>query len=124
LTRNARLPFSRESARKYASRVLKALGSKRPGVNILFLDDSGIRRLNMMFKNRRAATDVLAFETGDIAISVDTAGRNAKRFGTDIKGELKLYIIHGILHLSGYDDTSPGTRKTMRKKERELLEIL
>ncbi len=122
MTQDARLPFSKETARRYASRILRELGSKRAGVSILFLDDKGIRRLNRKFKNRRAATDVLAFETGDIAISVDTAGKNAKRFGTGISDELKLYIIHGILHLSGYDDTSPGARKKMRKKEKELLD--
>jgi probable rRNA maturation factor len=122
LTQDARLPFSKETARKYASRVLGELGSRKRSINILFLDDNGIRRLNRKFKNRRAATDVLAFETGDIAISVDTAGKNAKRFGTGISDELKLYIIHGILHLSGYDDTLSGDRKKMRKKEKELLD--
>lgn len=122
LTQDARLPFSKETARKYASRVLVELGSRKRSINILFLDDKGIRRLNRKFKNRRAATDVLAFETGDIAISVDTAGKNAKRFGTGISDELKLYIIHGILHLSGYDDTLSGDRKKMRKKEKELLD--
>ncbi|MFA5094267.1 MAG: rRNA maturation RNase YbeY [Candidatus Omnitrophota bacterium] len=122
LTQDARLPFSKETARKYASRVLGELGSRKRSINILFLDDKGIRRLNRKFKNRRAATDVLAFETGDIAISVDTAGKNAKRFGTGISDELKLYIIHGILHLSGYDDTLSGDRKKMRKKEKELLD--
>jgi len=122
LTQDARLPFSKETARKYASRVLGELGSRKRSINILFLDDKGIRRLNRKFKNRRAATDVLAFETGDIAISVDTAGKNAKRFGTGISDELKLYIIHGILHLSGYDDTLFGDRKKMRKKEKELLD--
>ncbi len=122
MTQDARLPFSKETARKYASRVLGELGSRKRSINILFLDDNGIRRLNRKFKNRRAATDVLAFETGDIAISVDTAGKNAKRFGTGISDELKLYIIHGILHLSGYDDTLSGDRKKMRKKEKELLD--
>ncbi len=122
MTQDARLPFSKETARKYASRVLGELGSRKRSINILFLDDKGIRRLNRKFKNRRAATDVLAFETGDIAISVDTAGKNAKRFGTGISDELKLYIIHGILHLSGYDDTLFGDRKKMRKKEKELLD--
>jgi len=90
----------------------------------LFTDDNGIRRLNSRFKGRKSATDVLAFDTGDIAISVDTAKRNARRFGNTLSGELKLCMVHGILHLCGYDDTSAPERKVMRAMEKRMLDTL
>jgi probable rRNA maturation factor len=108
----------------YAEKVFSALGQKGRSVNILFVNDAGIRRLNRNFKKRNGPTDVLAFDTGDIAISVDTARKNARRFGNTLIDELKLYIIHGILHLSGYDDTSASATKKMRHMETKILDSL
>lgn len=87
----------------------------------MFTDDAGIKRLNARFKGSKAATDVLAFDTGDIAVSVDTAKRNARRYGNILTGELKLCMVHGILHLCGYDDTSAPKRKMMRAMEKRIL---
>lgn len=79
-------------------------------------------------------TDVLAFDLsqtkslmarkqifGEIVISVDTAKRNAQIFNTNFNYELTLYLVHGILHLLGFDDRSKDKRKLMRRKEQELL---
>lgn len=115
------IPFTKVSAAKCASKALSALGWKGGGINILFTDDAGIKRLNSRFKGRKRATDVLAFDTGDIAVSVDTARKNARRFGNTLPGELKLCMVHGILHLCGYDDTSSPKRKAMRAMEKTIL---
>ena len=69
-------------------------------------------------KDKRAGKKFL----GNIAISSDKAFSNAAIFKTCFKEEIMLYVIHGILHLSGYDDTAPKTRVVMRKKENEFLQ--
>lgn len=121
LAENVRLPFTKKTAVKSAGKILAALNRGSGGVCILFVNDAGIRRLNKKYRKRDRATDVLTFETGDIVISAETAGRNAKRFGSTIEDELKLCMIHGILHLSGYDDTSCTGRKKMRVIEERIL---
>ena len=94
-----------------------------------------IRALNKQYLNRSYATDVLAFDLaegktstqevlGDVIISTDAARQNARRFQTPVKEELVLYVIHGILHLLGYDDHKPADVKKMRAKEKQLLTIL
>ena len=88
--------------------ILKNEGIKGR-INLIFVDDPAIRRLNWQFRGKNKATDVLSFSMGeegilgDIAISVDTAGRNARRFKVQYKAEIKRLIIHGVLHLIGYE---------------------
>lgn len=121
MTKGTRLPFSKETAVRYAEKILSMVKGKKDHICILFTDDAGIRRLNKKYMKRDKNTDVLAFETGDIAISAERAAKNSKRFGSTIADELKLYMIHGILHLSGYDDVSSPKRKEMRGMEEEIL---
>ena len=124
LAEDVRLPFPKKTAIKCAEKILSIVKGKRDRVCILFSDDAGIKKLNKKYRKRDKSTDVLAFETGDIAISVETAVKNSRRFGSTAAEELKLYMIHGILHLSGYDDTSSSKRKEMRNMERTILRRL
>jgi probable rRNA maturation factor len=94
--------------------------------------------LNKKFLGRAYATDVLAFDltddikqdknpkeiSGEVIISTDAVKKNTKEFQTSYAHELALYIIHGILHLLGYDDHKPADIKKMRNKEQELLGVL
>ncbi len=121
LAEGVKLPFPEKRAIKYAEKILSIVRYKKSGVCIFFVDDARIKRLNKKYRKKNKATDVLAFETGDIAISAETAEKNSRRFGSTPAEELKLCMIHGILHLSGYDDTSPSKRKEMRKMERRIL---
>ena len=121
LAEGVKLPFPEKRAIKYAEKILPIVRYKKSGVCIFFVDDARIKRLNKKYRKKNKATDVLAFETGDIAISAETAEKNSRRFGSTPAEELKLCMIHGILHLSGYDDTSPSKRKEMRKMERRIL---
>lgn len=104
-------------------------------LEFVFLDDKSIRRLNKKYKNSDRATDVLSFRLdreefgnkkflGDIFISINTVFENSRRFGTDPAKELVLYVIHGILHLYGYDDLAPKDSLRMRKKETQVLRSL
>jgi len=122
-TEKIRLPFSKKTAAKYAKKILSMLNAKCD-VNILFVNNAGIQRLNKKYGRKNKPTDVLAFETGDIVISAEMAEKNAAYFGSTAAEELKLYMIHGILHLSGYDDTTAYKRKDMRKAEGYLLNRL
>ncbi|MFC1568204.1 rRNA maturation RNase YbeY [Candidatus Margulisiibacteriota bacterium] len=78
-------------------------------VNLVLLNDAEIRKLNRKYRGKDKATDVLAFPmnedgiVGDIAISTETARKNARRFGVNYREEMKRLVIHGTLHLLGYD---------------------
>ena len=124
LTEGVKLPFSKEKAVRYAEKILSILGNRAGSICILFTDDALIRRLNKRYRKRDKSTDVLAFETGDIIISAETAARNSRGFGSTLADELKLYMIHGILHLSGYDDTTSPKKETMRIMEERVLKRL
>jgi len=103
-------------------------------VNLLFLDDQSMTALHRDFLGQSGPTDVLAFGMregkplkgdsallGDIAISTETAVRQAKRFHSSVERELALYVIHGMLHLLGYEDHHRRSRLKMRREERILL---
>ena len=93
---------------------------------ITFIDDTEMRKLNSNYRNIDRTTDVLSFPQdeqflGDVVISIPTALRNAKRYVSEDGDEVKRLIIHGILHLLGYDHKKKKERETMRAKEKELF---
>ncbi|MEK6568471.1 MAG: rRNA maturation RNase YbeY, partial [Candidatus Omnitrophota bacterium] len=102
-------------------------GNKRDSLflGISFFSDSRIKKLNQKYLKTNTPTDVIVFsyskDNADIAISLDTAKRNAGIYKNSLKKEILLYIIHGILHLSGYCDTTPKEKKRMFKKQEEIL---
>lgn len=113
-----------ENARKACMRVLRGEGcGKREEAAITFVDDEHIRQLNKKHRKLDRATDVLSFATGeegllgDVVISIDTAKRNAKRFGSELNEEIERLVVHGTLHLLGYDHVSAKKRMAMREKE-------
>jgi probable rRNA maturation factor len=115
---------------------LASLGLPDAELGILLVDDAEIRNLNRKYLRRDRPTNVLAFSMregefatlhphvlGDVAISVETASRQSHRFGLDEEGMVLLLLIHGILHLIGYEHagTSRGSRE-MTLKQNELLD--
>lgn len=96
-------------------------GKGRPAVS--FTGDKEIRALNRRYRKIDRATDVLSFymgedgALGDVIISAETAARNARRFGVKLEDELKRLVIHGTLHLLGYDHAGKKDRDKMRRKE-------
>lgn len=95
------------------------------------MGDTKIRSLNKKFLKKDRPTDVLAFDLSgpndmiaDIIVSSGTAIRNAKVFGTDPRYELYLYVVHGALHLLGYDDKTVKGRKAMEFKASKILSTL
>ena len=119
---------------------LRRLGSKvRYELNILFVTDKKIQQLNLKYRNKNKPTDVLSFpmvsseeelispqlQLGDIVISVETALRDAGQKKISFEEELKFLLIHGFLHLLGYDhEISKAEEVRMQKKEKEYKRIL
>ena len=115
--------FGRLLRRKALSALLKdaatAVGLER-GVSVLLTGDEAIRKLNRDFRGKDKATDVLSFPAaeplnghrrlaGDLAVSVETAARQAEEFGHPLATELQILVLHGLLHLGGYDhETDEG----------------
>lgn len=97
-------------------------------VSVVLVDDLFISRLNLKYHHRRGPTDVLSFPfdheelLGDVYINLDAARRQAKEYGHNLTREVRLLLIHGILHLCGYDDQEEEKRKRMRAKENYYLE--
>jgi probable rRNA maturation factor len=129
--------------KKIVRQVLKAEGIAPPyEVSLLFSDSEIVRRLNRDYRGMDEPTDVLAFymlpqeqaddsfaippdgvtRLGEVIISYPQAVVQAKEQGHSIERELALLIIHGILHLLGYDHEEPKEDRKMRERERELLD--
>jgi len=66
-------------------------------------------------------TDVLTFQHGEIFVSVETAKRHARRFGNSLAHELRLYVVHGLLHLHGFDDRTQTEAHKMERTQEEIL---
>jgi probable rRNA maturation factor len=124
--------FGRAALRKRAIGNFLALAVRavelKGAVSVLLTGDEEIRRLNREFRHKNKATDVLSFPAaqvnghkevaGDLAISVETAAREAQRRGHPLEIELKVLLLHGVLHLAGWDhETDSGE---MSEKEEEL----
>ena len=87
-------------------------------VNVLITGNARVRELNRRFRRKNKPTDVLSFprvEGGDIAISLDIARENAKQFGHSSTDELKVLVLHGMLHLAGYDHERDNGRMAARE---------
>ena len=107
-------------------------------LSILIVDDSQIAELNKQYRNRQGPTNVLAFPMkmenfrgaiphllGDVVISVETAGRESKTAGIDMKDRLDQLLIHGILHLFDFDhEQSAEKAHEMEQKSKELLALV
>jgi probable rRNA maturation factor len=102
------------------------------GVN--FIQAGEMARLNAQFLGHDGSTDVITFDyqqdgaaggwSGEIFVSVDDAVASAPRFGATWQLELARYLVHGMLHLRGYDDRLPAARREMKKEENRLLKSL
>ncbi len=98
--------------------------SKLSEVSILIISDQRMAALHRRFMNEAGPTDVITFQHGEIFIGADTAQGNAKRFGNSLRSELRLYIVHGLLHLHGFNDRNPKSALKMRAAERKVLSKL
>jgi probable rRNA maturation factor len=88
---------------------------------VWLISDRRMSRLHRQFLGEKGPTDVLTFQHGEIFISVETARRHARSFGNSLMRELQLYIIHGLLHLHGFDDRKSAGARKMKKAQEKIL---
>ncbi len=90
-------------------------------VSVWLISDRRMALLHRKFLGQSGPTDVLTFQHGEIFISVETAQRHARAFGNSLLRELKLYIVHGLLHLHRFDDQTPGKAHKMKAAQSKIL---
>ncbi|GEM_PF-256233 len=117
--------------RQLVRAALVQSGIRKGTVGVALVNNRTIRRLNRLFLQEDEATDVLSFplETsrrnweGEVVVSTEQAVAVAGDYGTDPVSESLLYVLHGVLHLAGYDDRTTRQRMKMERKQRELLRL-
>lgn len=112
--------------RMVAESEVKRLGD----INIIFCSDNYILDVNMKYLQHDYFTDIITFDycegnvlNGDLFISIDTVRDNAQFYGTEFEDELNRVMVHGLLHLIGYDDHNEEDIKVMRSKEDYYLSL-
>ena len=119
--------------RDVARAVLTGEGIGDYEISLAFVDNPTIHGLNKRYLDHDEPTDVLSFPlsdpkakklTGELVIGAEVAREQAAERGHDVQVELALYVIHGLLHLCGYDDKSDDRAKQMRERERHYLATL
>jgi rRNA maturation RNase YbeY len=122
---------------EFAGKALHAIGGKGEGVTVVFVSDRAMRGLNRRFRGRDATTDVLSFPAeqtgfekmvdanlGDVVISLERAEAQASEHGLDFEEEVSQLILHGLLHLCGYDhETDSGEMNRLELRLRRRLGI-
>ena len=100
-------------------------------LSLVFLTDAALARLHSDFLDDPSTTDVITFEgdsafgtAGEICVSADTAAAFAREHGREFSTELTLYLVHGWLHLAGYDDLQPQKKRAMRRAEARAMRVL
>jgi probable rRNA maturation factor len=134
-----RIKIDKREIRAEVTKLLKLLDCANMEISIAFVDDETIQRLNKQYLSRDRSTNVISFPLqegefcninpdmlGDVVISVDTARRDADKGNIRFDEEIIFLIIHGLLHLTGYnhENTSKADALRMKKKEKELFRLL
>ena len=125
-TKKIPLKNSKNWLKKVVNNEKKQLGE----IVYVFCNDSYILQKNIQFLNHNFLTDVISFDyssentiSGDVLISIERIKDNAKKFNVPFLNELDRVMVHGLLHLLGYNDKSKNEIKTMRDKENFYLSI-
>jgi probable rRNA maturation factor len=128
--RQRQVPIDLKRLRTDASRAVRLVGglsTQRPlpeDISVVLVSDRRIAQLHRDYMQVSGPTDVITFDHGDLFISVETAQRHGTEFGSSLEREIRLYLIHGLLHLVGFDDRCPEDAAVMRKLQEQLVERL
>jgi probable rRNA maturation factor len=145
LNRQRRVPLAVEPLARFCERVQRELGFPEESVTICFVSDPAMARMNRKFRHKQGPTDVLSFPArrtkarragssprprgtsahhylGDIVISLETARRQAQRSSNRLASELRVLILHGMIHLAGYDhENDNGEMMHLERRLRRRL---
>lgn len=126
--RQRKISIAREDLERFARWALPlCAGTAGAGltnlveVHVLLVSDRRIAQLHRRFMQISGPTDVITFQHGEIFISVETARRQARSHRTSLGYELQLYLVHGLLHLHGYDDRDSVGRARMQSLQERIL---
>jgi probable rRNA maturation factor len=127
-------PVTVDTVSRWCAAMLRAMDARRAEVSVLLCDDETIHALNKGYRKKDRATDVLAFalregelghlagdNLGDVAISLDTAKRQAEERGIAPREEVRMLLAHGILHLLGWDHRTDAEDRRMRAETERLM---
>ncbi|HEX3377816.1 MAG TPA: rRNA maturation RNase YbeY [Candidatus Acidoferrales bacterium] len=136
INRQRRVPISIPPLQQFHERVRRELGFASESVTIQLISDAAMARLNETYRKKQGPTDVLSFPAdgnrpardaeyvGDIAISPETARRNARRFARTLPAEMRILILHGMIHLAGFDhETDHGEMDRFERRLRKRLGV-
>ncbi|MGD0842485.1 MAG: rRNA maturation RNase YbeY [Candidatus Acidiferrales bacterium] len=144
VNRQRRVPVALTPLQQFAERARRELRFADDSVTVCLVSDAEIARMNRRFRGKRGPTDVLSFPSkgnaagrgqgstlrgaesyaGDIAISPSAARRNARRLDRSLPAELRVLILHGMLHLAGYDhETDRGEMDRIERRLRKRLGV-
>jgi len=136
VNRQRRVAIAIPPLRQFHERVRCELGFAPESVTIQLISDAAMARLNETYRQKRGPTDVLSFPAedkrpasraeyvGDIAISPETARRNARRFARTLPAEMRILILHGMIHLAGFDhETDHGEMDRFERRLRKRLGV-
>ncbi len=137
INRQRKRPIDCERWQVFATQASRALAVAADGVTVAFVSDRAMCELNRMWRGKRATTDVLSFPAaqaefekaeglnlGDVVVSIEQAERQAKEHGLSFENEIAQLILHGLLHLSGYDhETDRGEMNRLELRLRKQLGI-
>jgi probable rRNA maturation factor len=127
------VPIDRGRMREIVRAVLDGEDEPQAEVSLAFVDNRTIHTLNKRYLQHDEPTDVLSFPlsepgaaklSGELVIGAEVALAQARERGHDVQAELALYVIHGLLHLCGYDDHDEAGAAAMRERERHYLRQL
>jgi len=137
INRQRSKPINAKQLRELGERALRTIGSRKQAATIVFVSDAAIRKLNKQFRGKDQVTDVLSFpseaepfeaenqsQLGEVVISVQRAADQAKQNRLTFSNEVEQLILHGLLHLCGYDhETDDGKMNRLEVKLRKKLGI-
>ena len=137
INRQRSKPINAKPLRELGERALRTIGSRKQAATIVFVSDAAIRKLNNQFRGKDQVTDVLSFpseaepfeaenqsQLGEVVISVQRAADQAKQNRLTFSNEVEQLILHGLLHLCGYDhETDDGKMNRLEVKLRKKLGI-
>jgi probable rRNA maturation factor len=126
--RQRRVRLDRAGLEAFARRALPFCARERGAgltrlsqIDILLISDRRIAQLHKRFMQIAGPTDVITFQHGEIFLSVETAQRQAKEQGTTLENEIRLYLVHGLLHLQGLDDQAQKDRRRMHAAQNKIV---
>jgi probable rRNA maturation factor len=125
------VPPAKGKIREWINSIIHKEGYKAGEISIIFCTDAYLSEINVKYLKHNTLTDIITFDLseqqgiiqGDIYISIERAKENAKAFRVSLKAETSRLMVHGILHLAGYNDKTPEEKMVMTSKEDYYLSL-